>query len=372
MDLIQYIRNKLAEEHLVFIFRGEINSANSIALLTLLEKEMENAEYGFRARKRLFMFVLESLQNISRHGEHNHHADMSLVVYSKTDNGYTITTGNVVSEEVAENLGNRLGKINKLKTEEIKELYRQVLCSAEFSNKGGAGLGLLEMANKTGNRLDYDFVPVSDDFSYFILSKTADNEGMGVHHPGEETTYFDGSTATDLGRLMEENNIYMIWSGHINSDVEEEVLSLAETKFEEENVESALKRRVFSILVEILENVALYTPGAEAEKKYGMPLAMIRYEYHTFILTTGNIIFNSEVNELRAKLDSINMSDNAGLKDLYVQSLSGQTIDTDSTGNLGLIEIARKSGKRLEYRFEKINESYSYYTLTVQVEAQQY
>ena len=37
------------------------------------------------------MFVLEALQNVSRHSDQGQHADMSLVVYSKTDNGYTVT-----------------------------------------------------------------------------------------------------------------------------------------------------------------------------------------------------------------------------------------------------------------------------------------
>jgi hypothetical protein len=35
---------------------------------------------------------------------------------------------------------------------------------------------------------------------------------------------------------------------------------------------------------------------------------------------------------------------------------------------MGLIEIARKSGKKLIYEFDRINDQYSYYTLTVTVE----
>ena len=35
---------------------------------------------------------------------------------------------------------------------------------------------------------------------------------------------------------------------------------------------------------------------------------------------------------------------------------------------MGLIDMARKSGSKLVYQFEKINDLYSYYTLTVKVE----
>ena len=83
----------------------------------------------------------------------------------------------------------KLDEINNLEANEIRNVYRQMLSMSEFSNKGGAGLGLIEMAKKTGNKLDYDFVPLDDDFSYFILSKTVDSEGVGVHFGGKEKPF---------------------------------------------------------------------------------------------------------------------------------------------------------------------------------------
>ena len=55
----------------------------------------------------------------------------------------------------------------------------------------------------------------------------------------------------------------------------------------------------------------------------------------------------------------------------FSESLSAQTIDTDSTGNMGLISMARKSGSKLNYQFEKVNDMYSYFMLTVRVEDHQ-
>ena len=242
-----------------------------------------------------------------------------------------------------------------------------MLSSSEFSNKGGAGLGLIEMAKKTGNKLDYDFVHLDNDFSYFILSKTVDSEGIGIHF-GDKEKPFHGKSAAQLERLMAENNIYLIWSGHLSPDVGKEVLSFTETKLVEEDLESNLRRRVFSVLVEILENVAKYSPGADAEEKFGMPVAMIRLVEDEYALTTGNLILNSDVDRFREKLDIINNYDKVGLKELFKKSISGQTIRTDSTGNMGLIDMARKSGSKLVYQFEKISDIYSYYTLTVKVE----
>jgi len=355
------------KERLMFVYRGVVTNENSVPLLMLLEKEMENSEFGFVGRKRLFMFVLESLQNVSRHSNKSEHANMSLVVYSKTDNGYTVTTGNVLPTSGINDLKVRLDEINNLDTSEIRSVYRQMLSTAEFSTKGGAGLGLIEMAKKTGNKLDYDFVPIDEKYSYFILSKTVDSGGVGTHFGGKEKP-FKGKAVSQLEHIMSENNVYLIWSGHITPDVGKEVLSFTETKLAEEDIEAPLRKRVFSILVEILENVAKYSPGREPEEKFGMPVAMIRMLDKEYSLTTGNLILNSKVEHLKEKLDIINTYDKVGLKELFRKSLSGQTISTDSTGNMGLIDMARKSGSKLEYMFERINDLYSYYTLTVKVE----
>jgi hypothetical protein len=367
MDLTRRIRDKMMRGRLMFAYRGVVTSENSMPLLTLLEKEMENSEFGFVGRKRLFMFVLESLQNVSLHSDQNQHADMSTVVYSKTGNGYTVTTGNVLPSSDINNLKSKLDEINNLQTDEIRNVYRQMLSTSEFSNKGGAGLGLIEMAKKTGNKIDYDFVPLDEEFSYFILSKTVNSAGVGIHF-GENERPFHGKVISQLERLMAENNVYLIWSGHISTDVEKEVLTFTETKLVEEDVELNLRRRVFSILVEILQNVAKYSPGKEPEEKFGMPVAMIRMEDAVYSLTTGNLIKNEDVEHLKGKLDIINKYDKVGLKELFRDSLSGQTIKSESTGNMGLIDMARKSGSKLAYQFEQINDLYSYYILTVKVE----
>ncbi|HKK42975.1 MAG TPA: SiaB family protein kinase [Bacteroidales bacterium] len=366
MDLISLIRDKMMQENLMFIYRGVVTDENSVPLIMLLENEMESSEFDFLGRKRLFMFVLESLQNVSRHSDPVEHANMSLVVYSKTSDGYTVTTGNVLPASHTESLQSKLEEINNLDAEQIRKVYRNMLGKSEFSNKGGVGLGLLEMARKTGNRLDYDFIDLNDKYSYFILSKTVDSLGRGNNLPGTEKA-FNGTVIAELERMMARNNICLIWSGHISPDIGKEVVSLTETKMYEEEVEESLKRKVFSVLVEILQNVESYCPGREAEKEYGMSVAILGLKDGVYSLTSGNLILNERVDELRGKIDIINRYDEEELKDFFRVSLSGQTTLTDSTGNMGLIEIARKSGSKLDYQFKRLNDMYSYYLLTVKV-----
>lgn len=366
MDLTRRIRDIMMKERLMFAYRGVITNENSIPLLTLLEKEMENSEFGFVGRKRLFMFVLESLQNVQRHGSGDKYAEMSMVVYSRSARGYTVTTGNVVQKEDTIQLTEKLEQINKLDPKGLRELYRQMLSIAEISKKGGAGLGLIEMAKSTGNRLDYDIVTIDDNYSYFILSKTIDDEGSGVDQ-GLAEKAFRGKGISRLEKIMADNHVNTLWCGHLSSDIGKEVLEFTETKLSEEDLELNVRRRVFSILVELLDNVAKYSPGREAEMHHGRPVAMIKLADSIYSVTTGNLILNSRISLLKEKIDLINKHDKKGLREFFVNSLSGQTTDSDSTGNMGLIDMARKSGSKLIYQFEKLNDLYSYYIVTVNI-----
>jgi hypothetical protein len=359
----------MQKEDLMFAYRGLVTLENSVPLIMLIEKEMETAEYGPVARKRLFMFVVESLQNVAKHGDHDETSGMSLILYSKLRGGYTVTTANVISSDNVEGLRKRLDEINRLAPDEIRSVYRRMLTDSSLSNKGGAGLGLIEMAKKTGNRLDYDFRRLNERQHYFMLSKTVNSEGMGFHTDSNEK-HFNGDKTLKLGRMMARNNIYLIWSGHLNQAVGREVISFTEKKLSEEKIEQTLRKRVFSILVEMIENVAKYSPGREDEEKYGMPLAMLRFSQGRYQISTGNLIRNSKTGILREKMDIISGLDNAELREHFKQSLSEQTPETESTGNMGLIEIAWKSGNKLNYRLSPLNDIYSYFTITARIDSQ--
>lgn len=356
----------MARDRLMFAYRGLVTNENSSFLLSLLDKEMEMSDFSFIGRKRLFIFMLEDLQNITRHTLKTGHEVGSIVAYSKTDNGYTVSTGNAITKDEVPDLRKRLEEINMMGPEQIKEVYRTVLQVADLTDKGGAGLGLLEMARKTGNRLDFNFSPLDNSHEYFILSKTVDSGGKGEHAPGVTETFNPGQII-DLEKMMFDNGIYFIWTGHLSHDLGKEVLSFNETKLHETDIENNLQKRIFTVLIELLQNMAEFSPGMNAGKELGMPVAMIKADGNFFIVTSGNLIRRDEVENLREKLDIINREDEAGKKALLKRALVNQDLDVKTTGYLGLLEIARHSGEKLEYSFINVNDEYSYYVVEVKI-----
>ena len=44
-----------------------------------------------------------------------------------------------------------------------------ILNNKEFSEKGGGGLGMIDIARKTGSKYEYNFYPVGEDYIFFEL-----------------------------------------------------------------------------------------------------------------------------------------------------------------------------------------------------------
>jgi hypothetical protein len=91
---------------------------------------------------------------------------------SKGDDSYKIITGNVIRNSKVPGLKESLEHINSLDKAGLSSLYKQQIMEAKLSEKGGAGLGLIDIAKKTGSKLSYQFKELNEDVSFFILTST--------------------------------------------------------------------------------------------------------------------------------------------------------------------------------------------------------
>ena len=81
-----------------------------------------------------------------------------------------IQTGNYIDTESADELKGRLDLINNMDKDELKRYYQETLNNGSMSDKGTAGLGMIDIARKSGNKLEYQFLPISDNSRFFCLN----------------------------------------------------------------------------------------------------------------------------------------------------------------------------------------------------------
>lgn len=158
-------------------YKGSITAELITNVLGVVETKLDHVIEKSITKKKIYNILVESLQNLYHHvdelpEELNNELDINfgIFVVSKLDDNYAIRTGNFIRKDKIKSLKERLDKIKSLNKDELKELYKFVLNNQKFSDKGGGGLGLIDIARRTDGRIDYQFNDFDTDFSFFNLN----------------------------------------------------------------------------------------------------------------------------------------------------------------------------------------------------------
>jgi len=144
---------------------GNVSSQDVDRVLSVIETELEGENKNI-VKKILFLSV-ESLQNIIHHSDKNTKSEtFAYFQLIKEDEFYLIKTGNLITNEKTEGLKKRMECILSSTVEEIKEKILNRIQNSEFSEKGGAGIGLLSIKKKTGEGMSYNIEVFEGDYNF--------------------------------------------------------------------------------------------------------------------------------------------------------------------------------------------------------------
>ncbi len=171
IEMTKDIHKQLNQNRVITAFNGEINSNTIVAFLKYIETYFVK-ETSHQTKRKLWHVLVESLQNIYKHGVNKVDNEIlnSTVTISKTDKGYLISTcSNVMSNDV-DGLKQKIDNINSLNTEELNQLYKSTIQNNVISEKGGAGLGLMELVRKSGNKIEYTVEDLQNNFTLLTMN----------------------------------------------------------------------------------------------------------------------------------------------------------------------------------------------------------
>jgi hypothetical protein len=158
-------------------YEGEITHQITKAFTSLTESSMVKEDDFNTVQKKVFHVMVECLQNISKHAENRNNIVTSkdgrgIFMISKDESEYNVTTGNVINNDKVPKLREMLENINSLDKDGLKKLYKQQMREGRLSDRGGAGLGFIDIARKTGQKLIYSFLKINEERSFFVLTST--------------------------------------------------------------------------------------------------------------------------------------------------------------------------------------------------------
>jgi len=171
----------------------------------------------------------------------------------------------------------------------------------------------------------------------------------------------------ELHNLMKDNNVILIYEGFFSQEITKSVLLMTERKFDAEGLDSSVKKKIFNVMVEVLQNICKHQFVEDQEIPDNPAIFMIGIVDNDYMIISGNPLLTSVIDKIQSRIDKVNTLDKDGLKALYKEARIASQISEVGGAGLGFIDIARKSGNQIEYRFEPINDKVSYYTMCARV-----
>lgn len=137
----------------------------------MAETDMEKNSEERSVQRKVYHVMVETLQNMNKHSDEIKERNIGngLFIIGKKQDTYYVITSNKVAKNHKDHLENALISVNSASPQELKEMYKRQIKEGSLSNKGGAGLGLIDIARKTGETLNYQFLQLDDENFFFIL-----------------------------------------------------------------------------------------------------------------------------------------------------------------------------------------------------------
>jgi hypothetical protein len=172
---------------------------------------------------------------------------------------------------------------------------------------------------------------------------------------------------------IKKEGILFCYSGPISQSTVEGIGATLRLNMEIEDASAPASLTLFSVFVEQMQNILNYSaeklgtiPDTEQELRKGV--LVIGHENGAFFVYCGNRILNQDVEGLRRKIEDIRLLDKDSLKVLYKERRKAEPGAGSKGAGLGLIDMARKAGKPIEYLFTEIDAMFSFFSIKVSIQ----
>lgn len=364
IDFIYRHFSDIEKDDMEYIYRGEITPVIVMDILDFAKNNLAKAEDTKKLKTRIYYIMGEGLQNITRHqaDSSNGNTDKeAIIVIHKKARKYIIATGNLMlkSEEAA--LRRKLEYINHLDASGLKEFSQKIRNNTEITAKGGASLGLIEMAKRSGNKLDYLIQSVDENLSYFYL--TTEIETLGSNEQKTDDGGYSIKQLIEDHENFNKNNYTLSFKGDFNQENLLSLLSILKSGMNE----TPTRIKLYAVMVELLQNIVKHADNIDGTADWRAGVFYICESEENFALLAGNYIRKKYSKALAERINRLNAMDYKALTKEYNKILlNSESNDPVSTG-LGFIDIRRKTGTQIEFSMIEVNSDTDFFIIKTTV-----
>jgi len=166
---------------------------------------------------------------------------------------------------------------------------------------------------------------------------------------------------------MKSYDVIINHKGPIDLNVIDTILLRLKNYIQDNQLDIVTRKRLYTLAVECLDNIYKHADKPEfyhndliSEFPARFIIEKIGDDY---MLHTGNIIIDENKERITHKINKINTHNQEEINKLYKRALMHAEISEKGGAGLGLIVMARSTGQKIKYDFDKINDTFFYFAM---------
>lgn len=173
----------------------------------------------------------------------------------------------------------------------------------------------------------------------------------------------------DFRRQLEQQEILICFNGPLSQSIIEEIGAAVKKYLESENPGNPRLMDVFAVYIEQTQNIRNYArrkaAGTGKETPFDGITLLIAREGEDYLVASGNLVDKADLPHLLAALDEVRDLDADGLKALYKERRRQARDESNpfSGAGLGIIDMARKTSRPLEYHVRELDNEQVFFNL---------
>lgn len=155
--------------------------------------------------------------------------------------------------------------------------------------------------------------------------------------------------------------VFLSYGGYLSQTLISGMTEALELEAEEHGITMSVSNNLFTIFIELSQNIMNYSKAVSSEKRKPQGLIVVSKDSdYNYYIHSQNIISLQDKEKIEPKLLEIQSLDKDGIKKRYRELRKSGQNTHGKGGGIGFYEIAKKCDA-IEYDFTKINEGRYYF-----------
>lgn len=175
ISLAKKIYDEMVTHQFVVSIMGNFDQELLLSMLKMTDKKLSSMEIDQSIKKRIFHFMIECAQNLSRVEKADEFMNNSIFLIGKNNDDYIVHLGSVIKSSELRGIIAMIEKVNSIDTEEIKTQYYNELTSTELVKNNSFLISLLGISKRMKDKINYEVIKIDNNNNFLSFKSTISN-----------------------------------------------------------------------------------------------------------------------------------------------------------------------------------------------------